>query len=272
MASLVWDKVGDRFYETGLDRGVLYLSNGSAVPWNGLIEVVEKLDKESSPIYYDGLKISDHVSLGDFSATMKAITYPDEFLELEGYGFLRQGMFVGNQSPQTFSLSYRTRVGNDVEGDSLGYKIHILYNLTAIPNDKTYGTISDSQNIIEFEWDIVSVPVDVPGFRPTAHIIINSIDLESQLLTFIEEMLYGTETNDPNLISISDLISYMYTWARMEIVDNGDGTWTAITQSDGDIYYDVLDNQLFTINNANATYSDSDTYSISNVVDASDIT
>jgi hypothetical protein len=271
MASLVWDKVGDRFYETGLDKGVLYLNSGLAVPWNGLVEVSEKFDKESTPIYYDGLKISDHVSLGDFSATMKAMTYPDEFLDIEGYGFLRQGMFVGNQLPQTFSLSYRTRIGNDIEGDSLGYKIHILYNLTAIPNDRTYTSISDSPNIIEFEWDIVSVPVDVPGFRPTAHIIINSVDLEPQLLTFIEEKLYGTQISDPALISIADLISYMYTWALMEIVDNGNGTWTAITKFDEDLSIDEVE-QIFTLVNANAEYSDADTYKISNVVESSDIT
>lgn len=271
MSILVWDKVGDRVYETGLDRGVLYLNNGSVVPWNGLTSVVEKFDKESSPIYYDGLKISDHVSLGDFSATINAITYPDEFLELEGYGFLRQGMFVGNQAPQTFHLSYRTKIGNDIDSDA-GYKIHILYNLTAIPNDRTYETISDDPSVIEFEWDIVSVPVDVPGFRPTAHLILNSIDLEPQLLTFIEEKLYGTEGTDPALISISDLISYMYTWARMEIVDNGDGTWTANTQYDTDIEHSIIESEMFTIYNANATYSDSDTYTIGNVIDASDIT
>jgi hypothetical protein len=270
MSILVWDKVGDRTYETGLDRGVLYLQNGSAVPWNGLTSVVEKFDKESSPIYYDGLKISDHVSLGDFSATLNAITYPEEFLDIEGYGFLRQGMYVGNQSPKTFSLSYRTRIGNDINGDA-GYKIHILYNLTAIPNDRTYNSISDDQSVIEFEWDIVSVPVEVPGFRPTAHIIINSIDLEPELLTFLEETLYGTESTDASLILISDLISYMYTWARMEIVDNGDGTWTAIAQFDEDIEFNVSDDQLFTILNANATYLDSDMYTISNVVSSSDI-
>lgn len=272
MSVLVWDKIGDRTYETGLDKGVLYLSDGKAVPWNGLTSVVEKFDKDLSSIYYDGMKITDLVSLGDYSATLKAITYPDEFAELDGYGFLRQGMYVGNQLPKTFSLSYRTQVGNDFDGDVAGYKIHILYNLTAIPNDITYDSISAETKPIEFEWDITSIPQDVPGFRPTAHIVFNTIDLESDLLTYIEEKLYGSEHIDPDLMSISDLISYMYTWALMEIVDNGDGTWTAITDNAADISYDVTDKQLFTITNANATYWNSDLYEISNVVNSSDIT
>src|SRR5580765_2617317 len=141
MSVLIWDTAGSKVYETGLDKGVLYLSDGSAVPWNGLTSIVEKFDKESESVYYDGMKITDLVYLGDFAATLKAITYPDQFIELDGYGFLRQGMYVGNQLPKTFSLSYRTRIGNDVDGDVAGYKIHILYNLTAIPTDRTYNTV-----------------------------------------------------------------------------------------------------------------------------------
>lgn len=272
MSVLTWDTVGARVYETGLDRGVLYLSDGSAVPWNGLTSIDEKFDKDVESVYYDGTKITDLVSLGDFSATLKAITYPDEFVELDGYGFLRQGMYVGNQLPQTFSLSYRTQIGNDVDGNAAGYKIHIVYNLTAIPNDRSYNTISDDVGVVEFEWDISSVPQDVPGFRPTAHIIFNTLDLEPDLLTYIEEKLYGSEHIDASLMSISDLVSFMYTWALMEIIDNGDGTWTAITDNEADISYNVSDNTLFTITNANATYFNSDLYEISNVVNSSDIT
>jgi hypothetical protein len=271
MASIVWDKSGDRRYETGLDRGVLYLSDGLAVPWNGLISIVEKFDKEVSPIYYDGVKVSDIVSLGDFSATMKAVTYPDEFLDLEGNGLLRKGLFVGNQAPKTFNISYRTQVGNDFEGNSVGYKIHIIYNVTAIPSDTTYASITSEQNFVEFEWDISAVPQEVLGFRPTAHIIINSIDLEPELLAYIEEKLYGAERVDPQLISINDLISYMYTWARMEIIDNSDGTWTAICLFNEDLQFDLSDNTLFTIFNANATYINSESYEISTVVGSADV-
>ncbi len=109
---MVWDRVGDRVYETGLDKGVLYLPDGSAVPWNGLTAIIEQFNKESSSVYYDGMKISDLVVLGEFAASMKAVTYPDEFVELEGLGSPRGGLFFGDQRPQTFGLCYRTQIGN----------------------------------------------------------------------------------------------------------------------------------------------------------------
>lgn len=272
MSILVWDKIGDRTYETGLDRGVLFLPDGSAVPWNGLTSIVEKFNKDTSSVYYDGIKISDMVSLGDFSATMKAVTYPDEFVELEGFGFLRKGMVLGDQMPQTFSLSYRTRIANDDEGDVAGYKIHIIYNLTAIPNDRTHESVTADPNALEFEWDISAIPEEIPGFRPTAQVVLSSIDLEPGLLTFIEEKLYGSETVEASLISITDLISYMFTWARIEIVDNSDGTWTAMCLFDEDLDFDLTDVGLFTLMNANVNFIDLQTYELSNTVNTSDIT
>ena len=271
MSVLVWDKPGTRVYQTGLDRGVLYLYDGTVVPWNGLMSIDEKFDKNVDAVYYDGTKIIDLLSLGDYEATLTAMTYPDEFIELDGYGRLRKGMYIGNQSPKTFCLSYRTQVGNDVDGNVAGYRIHILYNLTAIPSDRTFSTISDNTEIVEFKWDITSVPQEVGGFRPTAHIIIDTINLDADLLEIIEGALYGTETNDPFLISISDLVSYMYTWARIEIVDHGDGTWTANCQFDEDLVFDPDDPSLFTINNANALFLDPNSYDISNTMNTSDV-
>jgi hypothetical protein len=271
MAILEWDKVGDRAYETGLDRGVLYLSDGKVVPWNGLTSIVEKFDKNVTSVYYDGTKISDLLSLGDFEASLKAITYPDEFINIDGYGFLRKGMYIGNQAPKTFNLSYRTQKGNDVEGNPAGYKIHILYNLTAIPSDRTYSTLSDSIEFVEFEWDITSIPQEIGGFRPTAHVIFDSNDLDPDLLVYIEGALYGTEETDPFLVSISDLISFMYTWARIEIIDHGDGTWTANCQFTEDLVFNATDPSLFTINNATVVYLDSATYDISNTMNTSDV-
>jgi hypothetical protein len=264
MSVLVWDKVGDRFYDTGLDRGVLYLSDGSIVPWNGLISVVEKFDRDITSVYYDGIKISDSVSLGDFSATMKAYTYPEEFIGLEGYGFLRKGLALGDQLPQTFGLSYRTRIGNDAEGD-VGYKIHILYNLTAIPTDRTHETLNDSPNIVEFEWDISSIPENIPGFRPTAHVVLSSKEIEPDLLTYIEEKLYGSSELDPAFLDINDLISYMYTWARIDIIDNSDGTWTANCLFDEDLVFG--EDGLFTID-GDVQFLDAVTYTISNTINS----
>lgn len=271
MTVLEWDKVGDRVYETGLDRGVLYLFDGKVVPWNGLTSIVEKFDKNVDAVYYDGTKIIDLLSLGDYEATLTAFTYPDEFIELDGYGLLRKGMFIGNQKPKTFCLSYRTQTRNDIEGEGVGYKIHILYNLTAIPSERTYSTIGDSTEAVEFKWDITSVPQEVGGFRPTAHIVIDTVDLDPELLEFIEDALYGTEERDPFLVSISDLVSFMYTWARMEIIDHGDGTWTANCQFDEDLEFDATDPSLFTLNNANAVYLDPVSYNISNAMNTSDV-
>ena len=209
MAVLVWDKTGAKKFETGLDRAVLYLSDGSAVPWNGLLSVVEHNDKDMTPIYYDGKKVGDQVSLGDYSATMTALTYPDEFIELEGSGKLRSGLYLGDQPSQTFSLCYRTRIGNDVDGDTSGYKIHILYNVTAVPSDKSYSTLSDSPGPVQFEWTINAVPEEVSGFRPTAHIVINSHDIAPALLTYFETILYGSAGQNAALLPMSTIISYI---------------------------------------------------------------
>lgn len=269
MPQLVWDSVEDRIYETGLDRGVLYLPDGSAVPWNGLTSIIESFDKETSPVYYDGMKINDLVVLGDFSATMKAVTYPDEFLELEGLASDRRGLFYSDQTPQTFGLCYRTQVGNALAGDSIGYKIHILYNVTAVPNDKTYASLSSEPSLVEFEWNITAVPEEVPGFRPTAHIIIDSRDMDPWLFEELEDILYGTSLADASLLPMSDLVTYINEWYRVKIIDNGDGTWTAITQRDGFINFGF--NEYFEIVGVNAVYLDEYTFVLSDTIDVADV-
>lgn len=270
---LVWDQIGERAYESGLDRGVLYLPDGSAVPWNGLTSIIEKFDRESSPVYYDGAKIADNIILGSFAGTMRAITYPDEFTELEGLGYMRQGMFVGDQRPKAFGLSYRTKIGNDVVGQDAGYKIHILYNVTAIPLEKAHATLSAQASLEEFEWEISAVPEEIPGFRPTAHFVINSTDIDPWLLEDLELMLYGSNELenevDAALIPLSELAIFINDWARITITDNEDGTWTATSQRDGLI--DIV-GDLFTITQANVTWLDADTYVISDTIDVTDIT
>lgn len=260
MPELVWDKVGDRVYESGLDKGVLYLSDGTAVPWNGLISIIESFDKSNNPVYYDGMKISDLVTLGDFSATMKAITYPEEFVELEGQTWLRQGSFVGDQKPQTFGLCYRTKIGNDLDGEDAGYKIHIIYNVTALPSNKTYSSRSINPNLIEFEWNIVAIPEECPGIRPTAHLVLDSRDFDPWLLEDVEEKLYGSTFSAASLIPMCELITYIKDWCRIHITDNGDGTWTASAVRDELIYFFTDREEKFTINQANVMYLDSGTY------------
>ena len=262
MATLLWDQTGSRFYEAGVDRGVLYLPDGKAVPWNGLISVNEDASGvEGTPIYFDGVKYANIMTLGDFSASLKAYTYPDEFLKLEGILEVGNGLFVTNQPQGRFSLSYRTRIGNDVNGIDLGYKIHVVYNLTAIPSQKSYETISES-SAIEFEWAITSIPDPVPGFRPSAHLIFDTRKIGPLLLQDIEKALYGDDLNDAKLPSISTLTSFIGNWVIIRITDNYDGTWTAIGP---DSLITMLDATTFQIIQANAEYLDADTYAIGNL-------
>lgn len=270
MATLVWDEVGSRVYEAGVDRGVLYLSDGSGVPWNGLTAVTEANTNESSSVYYDGMKINDLVVVGDFSGTISAITYPDEFLDFEGLALARPGVLYTNQKPKVFNLCYRTKVGNDVDGLDAGYKIHILYNVIAIPSDKSYATLDNDSNPSEFEWNITATPEEITGFRPTAHFIFDSRSLDPILLEDIERMLYGTETEDAELMTLSELVAFIDGWYIIEIVDNEDGTWTANSYHDEYITVDI--DGSFEITHSNAVYSDSDTYDISDTLDSSDIT
>lgn len=269
MPELIWDAVGSRVYESGLDRGVLYLSDGSAVPWNGLTEIIESFNKDLVPVYFDGMRIQDLLVLGDFSATMKAVTYPDEFIEVEGLASDRRGLFYADQPPQTFGLCYRVSVGNDLEGQSTGFKIHIIYNLTAIPSSKTYATHSADPSLVEFEWTLTAVPENVPGFHPTAHIVIDSRDLDPWLFEELEAMLYGDSRSDASLVPMQDLVTYINEWYRVKITDNGDGTWTAETLRDGFIHLGV--DGYFDIVGVNAVYLNDYTFLISDTLDVSDV-
>lgn len=269
MPELIWDAIGDRTYETGVDRGVLYLPDGTAIPWNGLTAVIEAFDKESSPVYYDGMKISELVSFGDFSGSMKALTYPEEFASIEGLGQARPGVFYGDQPSKAFGLCYRTQVGNDVDGEAAGHKVHILFNVVALPNDKSYVTTSTDPSPVEFEWSIKAVPEEVPGFRHTAHIILDTRYVDPWLLEELESILYGSSNADAALIPMQDLVTYVAEWYRIKIIDNGDGTWTAISQREGLIEFGL--NDFFEIFGANAIYLNEYTFVISDTSDISDL-
>lgn len=263
MTALVWDQVGDRVYENGLEKGVLYLSDGSGVAWNGLTNVDSGAKISVTPVYFDGAKVNDIVTLGDFEGKLTAFTYPDEFLEYQGFGEVRDGVYLDNQPLKTFGLCYRTNVNNDVDGTS-GYKIHILYNLTAVPSSQAYSTLSDNSDAIEFEWELSAVPEERDGRRPSAHVILDSRTIGADLLEEIESLLYGTDLTPPTLLSFSNVMDYLE--FLVVIIDHGDGTWSAITQRDGFITDDGTGDGEFTIDNVNATYLDADTYEISNTL------
>lgn len=261
MTVLTWDQSGERVYEAGVDRGVLYMPEGNGVAWNGLLAVNETVAGNSGiPVYFDGIKYANIMALGDFAATLRAYTYPDEFGQFEGILEVGNGLFVANQQSNRFGLSYRTRIGNDEDGLDLGYKIHILYNLTAIPAQKNYQTLSGEISPLEFEWNISGIPGDVPGFQPAVHLIIDSRKMGALILEDIENTLYGDELNDAMLPPISTLTSFIGSWVIIRIIDNLDGTWTA---EGPDNLITMLDVTTFQIIQANAVYQDADTYVIS---------
>lgn len=262
MATLVWDDVGARIYETGVDRGVLYLPNGIGVPWNGLISVTEQSSVDSEGLYFDGVKYGSHRALSEFSATLAAYTYPDEFLEFEGVLYSNNGLYLANQPAKRFGLSYRTRVGNDIDGVDAGYKIHILYNLIAEPSERNYQSLSAETEVVDFQWEISAIPSEVPGFRPTAHLILDSRLMSATLLADIENTLYGDNVTDATLPPISTLVSFIGNWVIMRITDNLDGTWTV---EGPDEFITMLSGTEFQITQANAVYLDVNTYNISDV-------
>jgi len=212
MTKLVWDQVGERLYETGVDRGVLYLSDGSAVPWNGLTSVNETVDDATTPVYFDGVKYQDVQSTGDFAATLTAFTYPDEFLEYEGVVDLGNGVFVDGQNSKSFGLSYRTYIANDVNGTDHGYKIHILYNLTATPNAVNYSTLTSADNPIPFSWTLTGIPEGADGFRPTAHVIFDSRYLSPTMFAGLEDLIYGDIDTPATLPTLAELVDFVSFW------------------------------------------------------------
>lgn len=270
MTILVWDNLEDRTYETGLDRGVLYLQDGSAVPWNGLTEVNEKNTGESVPVYYDGRKINNLVSLGDFEASLKAVTYPDEFVELEGMGRLRNGAWLGEQRPELFNLSYRTRIGNALSDDA-GYKIHIIYNAVASPSDKTRASTSENPNLSQFEWLIQTIPEDLDGFRPTSHFVIDSRDFDPWLLEDIEKKLYGGPFVEPSLPPLPELVEYIYGWYRWKVTDLGDGTYKLESGRGDALVFSGTNLEIFqalgiyVVDHGDGTFTVYDTYDIADV-------
>lgn len=200
MPELVWDQVGERFYETGIDHGVLYIPDvagvyATGVAWNGLTSVSETpTGAEATAQYADNIKYLNLISLEEFGATVEAFTYPDEFAEFDGLGIPVPGVVVGQQVRKVFGLSYRTRLGNDLESDDYGYKLHLVYGCQASPSEKAYNTINDSPEAITFSWEITTTPVPVTGFRPTSLIVIDSTVVDPAELTALEEELYGDAT------------------------------------------------------------------------------
>ena len=205
MAKLVWDQSGQRFYETGVKMGVLYVQDASGaypkgVAWNGLTAVNEAPSgAEATPLYADDIKYLNLRSAEEFGATIEAYTYPEEFEACDGSAELAPGVKIGQQARNAFGLCYRTVVGNDIAGNDFGYKLHIIYGATAAPSEKAYATINDSPEAITFSWEVSCTPVDVDGFKPTASLVIDSTKVDAEKLAALEAKLYGDESTEAML-------------------------------------------------------------------------
>lgn len=206
MSKLVWDQTGEHLYETGVDHGVLYpydttnKTYGNGVAWNGLTSVQETPSgAESNPLYADNIKYLDLRSAEEFGATIEAYTYPDEFAILDGSAQLATGVMIGQQTRGMFGFCYRSRIGNDTDGDSHGFKLHLIYGATASPSERQYETVNDNPDAIQFSWEINTVPVQVEGFRPTAVVTIDSTKAAKAKLEALEAILYGSENAAPRL-------------------------------------------------------------------------
>lgn len=218
MSKIVWDQTGERLYETGVKKGVLYIQNegvyDKGVAWNGLTAVTESPSgAESTPLYADDIKYLNLMSVEEFGATIEAYTYPDEFAACDGSAELAAGVVIGQQPRKTFGLSYVTTIGNDTNGNKHGYKIHLIYGAMAAPSEKAYATINDSPEAITFSWEVTTTPVAVEGFEPTASVTIDSTKVDKTKLAALEAVLYGSESEEAKLPLPNELVTLLGTAA-----------------------------------------------------------
>lgn len=211
---LKWDQIGEHFYETGVDHGVLYPSLGktyaNGVAWNGLTAVNETPSgADANDSYADNIKYLSLRAAEDFGATIEAFTYPKEFEICDGSAEIAPGVLIGQQNRRAFGFSYRTLMGNDVSGQDYGYKLHLVYGCTASPSERSYSTVNESPEPLTFSWELSTVPVDVPGFKPTAILTIDSTACRKSALRKLEDILYGTDTTAARLPLPEEVISIM---------------------------------------------------------------
>lgn len=224
MSRIAWDAAGSRFYEAGVDHGVLYIGSLAGIPWVGLIGVDENpTGGEAKPYYIDGEKYLNLSTNEEFEATIKAYTYPVEFSQCDGTARIRSGLFFGQQQRKSFGFSYRTKVGNDLAGSELGYKIHLVYNALASPSSRSASTIGDSTEAFEFSWNLSTISRTVSGHKSTAHVIVDSRHTHPLTMAAIEDVLYGTSENVARLPTPQELIDIFDIPVEFTVVDNGDG-------------------------------------------------
>ena len=215
MARLIWDEVGQRFFETGVKNGVLYVQDNdgsykNGVVWNGLTAVTESPSgAEETPLYADDVKYLTLRSAEEFGATVEAYTYPEEFEQCDGSAAIAEGVTIGQQARRAFGLCYRTSVGNDIQGQNYSYKLHLIYGCTVAPSEKSYSTINDNPEAITFSWELSTVPVPVDGFSPTASLVIDASKVDEGKMQLLEDALFGDESNEAKLLLPNEIMDLL---------------------------------------------------------------
>jgi len=260
MPRLLWDQVGERPYETGVDRGVLYVDD-VGVPWNGIVSVDEKpTGGEANPYYIDGVKYLNLASREEYEATINAIYSPVEFDACDGTLEYRVGVYVTQQKRKEFHFSYRSRLGNDINPNR-GYRIHLIYNALATPTQRKYGTISDSPGLDALAWDITTKPVSVPGYIFSSHLIIDSTVVPDFALAELESILYGDESHTARMPDPVEIAGIFEDSVAFLVTDTGDGETFEISGSELSVHEGPTD--TFTLTSAGVSLISSDIAEVS---------
>lgn len=248
---LTWDKPTERYYHHGLDRGVLYPPGGGAVAWNGLQSFDEGSESPATTMYYrDGVVYLADADASDFSGKLTAIYFPDEFSECLGMPEATDGLYVDNQKPKRFDFAYRTLIGSGGIDDRFGYQIHLVYQAMASVSTRSRQTLGEGNAPTSFDFDIVCTPVKLPGYRPTAHYVIDTRGMSPSTLTQIENLLYGVGATPGRMPTPTELFDIMNFGDAIRVTSHADGTFTVEASSDN---IQMLDFDHFQLNNINAT-------------------
>lgn len=266
MARLEWGNLTKRIYEAGVDRGVFYPRLGNGVAWDGLVSVTEGIDETTQEVtYFDGEVVQNQLSLGNYKASVAAVTYPDEFDEYCGY----TDHLVFEQIRKPFDFSYRTLVGNPIDGLALGYKLHLVYNALAAPSQVNYAALDSEVGVTAFTWDFSTNPPALPdvlepfhgGVRPSSHLVIDSTAVYPGVLARIEGLLYGTDAgSSPYMPALAEVLAIFESFATLVLVDHGDGTCTVTAP---DSVLSLVDATIFKIDWVSVVPIDANTVRVS---------
>lgn len=260
MPRLSWGAVGERYFEGGVDRGVLYVGDEAGVPWNGLLSAQEQSSSGGNKAYYvDGVKYLNIAGTEDFSLNLEALSSPVEFDVCDGTRAMANGFYATQQRRKPFGLCYRTRVGNDIDGVDHGYKLHLVYNALAQPTARAYNTINDSSETTRFSWDISTTPTSFISGVTSAHLIVDTTTAYPWVVAALEDVLYGNAEAPPRLPTPDELITIFEDGALLRVIDHGDGTFTAYGS---DEVISMIDDTQFQITWPSAIYIDEDSYTI----------